>query len=108
LWSGGVGKDINSNGERGEFKAKDIAESLSNGSSVKTIADTQIGELLRSGNFRVTLNDAANREGLDFNALYSGTDANGARINNTSFWDTASARMVEGHPGDFRLIMPTA
>ncbi|GKS69222.1 hypothetical protein W03_12260 [Nitrosomonas sp. PY1] len=107
LWSGGVGKDTNSNGEK-EFKAKTIAESLSNGSSVKTIADTQIGKLLNNIDFQTALENAANREGLNFKALYLGTDANGIRINNTSFWDTASARLVDGHTGDFRLIMPSA
>ncbi|PXW89919.1 hemolysin type calcium-binding protein, partial [Nitrosomonas sp. Nm84] len=107
LWSGSVGTDANSNSGK-EFKAKDIAESLANGSSVKTIADTQVGEFLRSSSFRTALNDAANREGLSFDTLYSGTDANGTRINNTSFWDTASARLVDGHTGDFRLIMPSA
>ncbi|WP_297324080.1 calcium-binding protein [Nitrosomonas sp.] len=107
LWSGGVGKDTNSNGEK-EFKAKDIAESLSNDSAVKTIADTQVGKFLNSDNFRAELRAAANREGLNFKALYAGTDVNDARINNTSFWDTASARLVDGHTGDFRLIMPSA
>ncbi len=107
LWSGGVGNIANSNGER-IFKAKDIAESLSNNSSVKTIADTQIGKLLNLGDFRTALQDAAIRDGLNFDALYSGADANGVRINNTSFWDTASARVVDGHTGDFRLIMPSA
>ncbi|MBP7113693.1 MAG: calcium-binding protein, partial [Nitrosomonas sp.] len=107
LWSGGVGKDTNSNGEK-EFKAKDIAESLSNDSSVKTIADTQIGKFLDSDEFRAELRAAANREELSFNTLYAGTDVNDTRINNTSFWDTASARLVDGHTGDFRLIMPSA
>ena len=99
LWSGSVEKDI---------KAKDIAESLSNGDAVKTIADTQVGKLLLSDNFLMAVDNAATREGLNFDALYFGTDANGTRINNTSFWDTASARFVDGHTGDFRLIMPSA
>ncbi len=104
LWSGGVGNDINSNGEK-EFRAKTIAESLSNDSSVKTIADTQVGKLLNELNFKTALQDAAIREELNFNALYSGTNENNVRINNTSFWDTASARLVDSHTGDFRLIM---
>ncbi|TXI18287.1 MAG: hypothetical protein E6Q62_07030, partial [Nitrosomonas sp.] len=99
LWSGSLEKEI---------KAKDIAESLSNSSTVKTIADTQVGKLLKSENFLMAVDNAATREGLNFDALYFGTDATGARINNTSFWDTASARMVDGHTGDFRLIMPSA
>ncbi|TXI19093.1 MAG: hypothetical protein E6Q62_05015 [Nitrosomonas sp.] len=107
LWSGGVGNDTQPNGKM-EFKAKAIAESLSNGTSVKTIADSEVGKILNNDDFKLALENAALREGLNFDALYSGTDDKGTRINNTSFWDTASARMVDGHTGDFRLIMPSA
>ena len=69
LWSGGVGKDASSNGEK-EFKAKAIAESLSNDSSVKTIADTQMGKLLNNIDFQTALENAANREELDFKVLF--------------------------------------
>ncbi|PTQ88478.1 Ca2+-binding RTX toxin-like protein [Nitrosomonas nitrosa] len=108
LYSGGVGEIIDPLTGYREFKASDFAESLSNATSVKTIADTQIAIFLKNVDFRQALEDAAAREGLNFDTLYLGIDENGTRINNTSFWDEASARLVNQHTGDFRLIMPHA
>ncbi|SDY86879.1 calcium-binding protein, partial [Nitrosomonas sp. Nm33] len=108
LYSGGVGEITDPVTGYREFKALDFAESLSNGSTVKTIVDTQSGKFLKSIEFREALGDAAVREGVSFNALYLGINENGVRINNASFWDEASARLVNGHAGDFRLIMPHA
>ncbi|SDX17986.1 calcium-binding protein, partial [Nitrosomonas communis] len=108
LYSGGVGEIIDPVIGYREFKTSDFAESLSNAASVRTITDTQVGIFLKNVDFRQALEDAANREGLNFDTLYLGIDANGARINNTSFWDEASARLVNSHTGDFRLIMPHA
>ncbi|HNQ00245.1 MAG TPA: hypothetical protein PKK99_14385, partial [Bacteroidia bacterium] len=50
----------------------------------------------------------AEREGLSFERLLDGKDANGARISNDSFWDKASARLVNEHTGDFRMVMPSS
>ncbi|SFL62127.1 IS630 transposase-related protein, partial [Nitrosomonas communis] len=108
LYSGGVGEITDPVTGYREFKALDFAESLSNGSTVKTIVDTQLGEFLKNDEFIAALGKAAVREGVSFNALYLGLNESGVRINNTSFWDEASARLVNSHTGDFRLIMPHA
>ncbi|MCC6921980.1 MAG: hypothetical protein IT525_02775, partial [Nitrosomonas sp.] len=108
LYSGGIGEIVDSDRGVRSYAARDIAENLADGSTIKTIANTQIGEFLKSQEFRDSLNAAAISEGKDFDALYLGRNENGARINNNSFWDVASARLVNGHAGDFHLIMPNA
>jgi len=108
LYSGGIGEIIDPVTGIRDFSAKAIAESLANGSTVKTIENTQVGNFLLDDDFIEALNSAAKSEGKDFDALYLGRNENGARINNNSFWDVASARLVNGHAGDFHLIMPNA
>lgn len=100
LYSGGVGDVVDVQTGFREFRAKSIAEELSdlsfNGSvkSVVTIEDTQLANLLLNDDFISALNNAATNESLDFDAIYTGVDAAGNRINNTSFWDDASFRLV--------------
>ncbi|MDV6345102.1 calcium-binding protein, partial [Nitrosomonas sp. Is37] len=108
LYSGGVGEITDPITGFRNFAAMQLAESLSNGSTVKTIADTEISTFLKSDDFIQALRKAADSEGIGYGALYLGVDANGVRINNASFWDEASARLVNSHAGDFRLIMPHA
>lgn len=114
LYSGGVGSDVG--GGTREFSAKELAENLSNasdsgnGKTVKTIGDTEIAKFLDDLSFRNALDDAIANDpaysGATFNEVLDGKDASGNRVNNTSFWDDASKRLVEGHTGDYRLIMP--
>ncbi|HNP52715.1 MAG TPA: hypothetical protein PKJ85_13110, partial [Nitrosomonas nitrosa] len=108
LYSGGVGEVTDTITGYRKFSSGKLTEFLSNGSTVKTIADTQISKFLESDDFIQALGNAANSEGISYNSLYLGIDENGTRINNTSFWDEASARLVNQHTGDFRLIMPHA
>ncbi|UJP04803.1 MAG: hypothetical protein LZF61_08045, partial [Nitrosomonas sp.] len=107
LYSGGVGEIDAKTGDR-QFGARAIAEALTNETTVKTIIDTEIGKLLREDDFKDALRSAAEREGLSFDRLLEGKDVNGARISNDSFWDKASARLVNEHTGDFRLLMPNS
>ncbi|GJL74314.1 calcium-binding protein [Nitrosomonas sp.] len=110
LYSGGAGEIVNPATGYREFSSKFIAESLVNGSTVKTIENTQIRDFLFHDEFKTALTNAANSEGKNFNALYDGTNGDGVRLDdiNNSFWDVASARLVDGHTGDFHLIMPNA
>ena len=93
LFSGGVGDVVDPDTGFREFSAGDMASSLADGTNVRTIAHTEIATFLEHDDFRGALQNAAFSEGVDFDALYDGTN-NGTRINNTSFWDNASYNLV--------------
>jgi hypothetical protein len=101
LFSGGIGDIIDVDTGRRDFSAEDIAKSLANGDTVKTIKDAQVGKFLSNLVFEEALETAARSESKDYYSLLNGRDGN-------SFWDVASARLVNGHTGDFHLIMPNA
>jgi hypothetical protein len=108
---------ILNSGQVGGYPSHEISQWLSEasdtglGKTVKTIADTEISSFLNDPAFNQALIDATNDpayQGPPLSEILDGKDANGNRVNSTSFWDDASYRLSHGHTGDYELIMPDA
>lgn len=69
LYSGGVGEITDTATDYRKFSAGQLTEFLSNGTTVKTIADTQISKFLVSDDFIQALGNAANSEGISYSSL---------------------------------------
>ena len=102
-------------GKVGDAYAWDVAARASNSSidanglkQVVTIADTPVYKLLNDAVFKNALKDAVGGVDQTYNLLMDGKDATGARISNTSLWDTASKNLASSATGDILTFTPNA
>jgi hypothetical protein len=124
LYSGGVGVLDPITGLN-EFSANSVANALADGVHVKTIANTEVSSFLKNSSFENALDAAINADvstngtnsqywdsianrALDVDEVLNGLNASNERVTSSSFWDDASARLVNSHTGSFEIIGPNA